>query len=737
MKKLISIALFAAIVLGSVQVGATGVLWSKSSLSEGEVVATFTGLDAGDRVAVGVYSDGVFSKMDMKYAENENEELSLVITNEEDLVRAFVWEQDSMRPKYVGSSYLTESGIKDENALFSDNQMINNVNAVGYKTIETLKDDYQITFNLTVAEKGDNAIILGDSANGTIGYGEASAILQFIGDNFTTRRGDGAGNYSEDAVTICPVSLGIAYTITIQGNVSTNTYMIKIYDGEQTYTSPMMTARTDATTGIDTIAFINNSKSTIVNDDYYSGFNFYGTNFEISTEEIEATPLYTYDGFEGLYYGLQLTSTGKYIRGNNGALTADYNSVSSNEAMFIPRDMEDGSHSFICKSSNNRITTSSAIGVTLSSSAYAYDNSQHWILEESENYSEDNKTYYLKHIDSNNYVGTSGNSLALVAEANKKEIRFVPLNSESPLYLISQKNVYNLLSSSQRERLETVYESVAGDVFGRYGGYSEWTPRIRMDNLFNEILTGNFTEAEQLSKIEAFLERGNNSHIYDGQASYQTVSTSLPGTAGLYWEIDTGTAGTYDFWRGTMLDGVLYKYKIYTAEGQLQQTINLYVQNDGTAQRNAETFKNIIIQIPHIFRRNLSNVKVRSDSANSYNGGGGDMYIRLNWSPDANSMRSTVVHELGHIISSNNGGWAEGSGWANAIALDMYAPSTYGATNATEDFAEFSRMYFAAYGNPDMQRGLKVIMPERYASFGRLRKNNLGGWGLWEDEYTN
>ena len=254
MKKLISIALFAAIVLGSVQVGATGVLWSKSSLSEGEVVATFTGLDAGDRVAVGVYSDGVFSKMDMKYAENENEELSLVITNEEDMVRAFVWEQDSMRPKYVGSSYLTESGIKDENALFSDNQMINNVNAVGYKTIEALKDDYQITFNLTVAEKGDNAIILGDSANGTIGYGEASAILQFNGDNFTTRRGDGAGNYSENAVTICPVSLGIAYTVTIQGNVSTNTYMIKIYDGEQTYTSPMMTARTDATAGIDTDA---------------------------------------------------------------------------------------------------------------------------------------------------------------------------------------------------------------------------------------------------------------------------------------------------------------------------------------------------------------------------------------------------------------------------------------------------------------------------------------------------
>ena len=51
-------------------------------------------------------------------------------------------------------------------------------------------------------------------------------------------------------------------------------------------------------------------------------------------------------------------------------------------------------------------------------------------------------------------------------------------------------------------------------------------------------------------------------------------------------------------------------------------------------------------------------------------------------------------------------------------------------------FAEFSRMYFAAYSCKDRQRGLAVIMPERYASFGRLRKQNMGGWGLWEDEYT-
>ena len=253
--------------------------------------------------------------------------------------------------------------------------------------------------------------------------------------------------------------------------------------------------------------------------------------------------------------------------------------------------------------------------------------------------------------------------------------------------------------------------------------------------MFREILSGQLDAAEQRALLSDFLSTANN-FIYSGQASYEKVSTALPGTEGLYWTIDDGVAGTYDFWRGTMLSGVLYKLTIHTANGEVQQTVNLYVQDDGTAQTNANTFKNIIVQIPYIYRKHLTTVKSRSDSANSYNGGGGVIYIRLNWSPDANGMRSTIVHELGHVNDQACGNWSSGSGWANAIAADMYAPSTYGATNSTEDFAEFCRMYFSCYGNHDMQRGLKIIMPERYASFGRLRKNNLGGWGLWEDEYT-
>lgn len=740
MKKVISLILTMLLLASSISAGAAGITWSKTTLGTGNVTVTATGVEAGDRIAIATYSGGVFSGFNMAWAEAGSDSVSLTVESGDDTARAFIWEQGTMMPK-MSDSYMTGDGIKDSATLFSDNQMVNNADAVGYKTITPLMGDYSVSFDLTVREVGDNAIILGDSTNGTIGYGEASAILQFANStDFNTRRGDGAGNYTEAAEKICSFETGKLYHVTIQGNTTTNTYNVIIDDGTNQYISSTMSARKDATAaGIDTIAFVNNSKNIAVTDGYYTNYNFSATNFEILNEETVEVPKYEYTGFEGAYYGMEVVSTGKYVRGNNGKLTADYSSASDTSAMFIPRDMGDGSHAFVCKSSNNRMTTSGTSGAELTSAAYVTtNNTQHWVMEESENYSDTNKTYYLKHIDSGNYVGLSGTNLALVASSNKKEIRFVPVegNNQSLLYQVAKTDAYNLLSAAQRERLESVYESVAGDVFGRYGGSAEWTPRIRMDNLFTEILSGSLTEAEQLAKLEEFVTRGSNSHIYDGQASYQTISTSLPETAGLYWEIDEGTAGNYDFWRGTMLDGMLYQYTIYNADGTVQQTISLYVEDQSTAQTNAETFKTVIVQIPYVFRQHLKTVKIRNDSANSYNGGGNDMYIRLNWSPDANAMRSTVCHELGHIVDSQNGYWASGSGWAEAIAADMYAPSTYGASNATEDFAEFCRMYVSAYGNPDMQKGLQVIMPNRYASFGRLRQNNMNGWGLWEDEYT-
>lgn len=722
--------------LFAVNIEAAEVVWTGYKAT-GRMSAHVNGIEAGDRVFVAAFNaNDELVRAASAVSEGESVDVPINFVNTS-YTKTFIWDKDSLAPVNTVTSTLTAEGIKDD-AIFSDNQQANRIDeVVGYRTFDAVSGDYMIKMDVTLWKKGDNAIALGDSDNGVLSYGTSSAILLFNGDNFSFRDGAGNGSYAAGAVDLCPAELNKTYEIVFWGNTETDTYKIVITDGTKRYTSQVIHSRTNAEK-LDTIALISNGKNTTVINESYSDFAFLGKNLEIITDsdDMVLEPVYVYEGFEGLYYGMKVD--GKYVRGNNGKLTYDYNTVADASAMFIPRDMGDGSHAFVCRSSNNRMTAPETVLQNIASKAYAVnDNSQHWILEESENYSKNNLSYYIKHIDSGNYMGKAlwGQNLTLRQEKDKVEVTFVPLYEESPLYIVSKTQSYNSLSDRQRSRLESVYESVAGDIFGRYGGHLEWTPRIRMDNMFREILSGQLDAAEQRALLSDFLSTANN-FIYSGQASYEKVSTALPGTEGLYWTIDDGVAGTYDFWRGTMLSGVLYKLTIHTANGEVQQTVNLYVQDDGTAQTNANTFKNIIVQIPHIFRRNLKNVKVRSDSANSYNGGGGDLYIRLNWSPDANGMRSTVVHELGHIMSSNNGGWAEGGGWKNAIAQDMYTPSTYGGTNSTEDFAEFCRMYFSCYGNHDMQRGLKIIMPERYASFGRLRKNNLGGWGLWEDEYT-
>ncbi len=723
--------------LFTVNVNAAEMVWSKYKTGE-SITATVFDINEGNKVMAGVFNDNnELVRAESAVSEGESVQFD-VNTQGGSYVRTFVWNEKSLEPACDISLKITADGISD-NAIFSDNQQPNRVDKVaGYRTFDAVSGEYMIKLDVTVWKKGDNAIVLGDSNNGTLSYGTSSAILLFNGDNFAVRDGSGDGSYAASAVNLCAVELNKTYEIVFWGNTNDDTYKVIITQGKNRYTSGTMHSRTNGEK-IDTIALISNGKNTTVTNDCYSDFAFLGKNLEIITdpEDMVLDPIHVYDGFEGLYYAMMVD--GKYVHGNNGKLTYDYTSVNDDSAKFLPRNMGDGSHAFVCKSSNNRMTVPANKYDNIASSAYATnDNTQHWIMEKSENWKKDNLSYYLKHIDSDNYVGygISTSNLTLRGEGYKAEITFVPLYNESPLYLVSKTSAYNSLTDRQRFMIESVYESVAGDIFGRYGGYTDWTPRIRMDNMFTEILSGNLSESEQITKFNEFLN-DTNGFIYSGQANHEAISLELPGSVGCYTEVGEGEEGTYDFWRGTMLGGVKYPVTVFDAEGNKEQTLTVYVQNNDIAKHNYSIFLQAIIQIPYEFRTHLKNVKIRQDGANSFNGGGNDVYVRLNWKMDRGGMRSTLVHELGHIIDQKNGNWASGSGWSWAISQDMFTPSTYGATNNAEDFAEFCRMYFAAYSCKDRQRGLAVIMPERYASFGRLRKQNMAGWGLWKDEYTN
>lgn len=622
----------------------------------------------------------------------------------------------------------------------SDNQLTNNQNSIGYHEIEpALAGKYTVSFELTVVRNGDNAIMLGDSSNGTLGYNTSSAILLFPNNGyFGVRTGNGNGSYTDSAQTnLCEARVGETYTVTISGDITDNTYRVSVTgaDGEA-HTSGMMRARTNGAK-IDTIALISNGTNTSQNR--WTGaytYNFHVDNFmaaggAVIPDEPDDPAEVEYNGFAGLYYGI--TVNGRYIRGNSGKISADYTSVRDTSAQFLPRDMADGTFALLCRSSNRRITTADQ-GAHLVSGNYALnDLTQHWYLEESENYTPEHLSYYLRSADNDVYIGLSNGYLAAVSEANKVELVFNPLKDESPLYLVSKTAAYGRLTAAQRERIVTFYETVAGDALGRYGGNDfEWGVRGRLDAAFDDVLSGELSESAQLERLAGMLNSSNGHLIDYGSASSYNIAP-LPGVENLRYEIDEGTYGNYDFWRGTMLNGTRYELKIYDGSVH-QQTITLYVHDDGIPRQNSQTFLKVITKIPYVMRKNIKTVKIRSDSANSFNCGASDLYIRINWNMSSeNQMLGTLTHELHHSLDQSNGYWSHGAPWAAAMAADMIMVTGYSNSSVDEDFAEFGKLYVICHGVQDREKAMQILFPNRYASYWRLRHNNLGGFELWED----
>lgn len=614
---------------------------------------------------------------------------------------------------------------------YSDDQKTNHSATIAYHSFEALDGEYEMSFELTLVKKGDNAVMLHDSDKTVLDYANSSVILLFKGSDFAVRNGNGSGSYTAAAVNICPAEEGKTYKIKIYGSVAENSYTIAITDEEgETYIGGPVKARTNGSK-LDSLALISNSHKTLVSGEDYSDYSFYITGF--NAETIVDDPLYS--GFAGRYYGVR--AKGKYVRGNNGRLSADWTAVKDNSAMFLPRDMGDGTFAFVCRSSERRITA--ADSGPLVSGDYDYNGiSQHWILEESENYSDEAPAYYLKSAENGMYVGLSDGYLTAVNEKDKIELVFEPLNEESPLRLISETDAYGRLSKAQRRRLEMIYETVAGDVFDRYSNDiigAEWTPRKRIDNIYKEAAD---SDDELYNKLTNFLSTGGGYLMTDGTISLCPVSAELPGTSGVTYKVTDGEEGTYDLWNGTMISGTKYNLSIYAADGSVQQTIALYVQNSDDPKRNAEYFPEAFIRIPYVYRKNIKTVKIREDEANSFNCGYSDLYIRVQGTRDTDTMLRILCHEMSHSVSAGAGGWAEGNGWAQAINDDMISVSEYGGNNSTEDFAEFGRLYFICYGNRDRQKALQLLFPNRYASFYRLRHSYLGGFELWEDtEYLD
>jgi hypothetical protein len=119
-------------------------------------------------------------------------------------------------------------------------------------------------------------------------------------------------------------------------------------------------------------------------------------------------------------------------------------------------------------------------------------------------------------------------------------------------------------------------------------------------------------------------------------------------------------------------------------------------------------------RVPYAIRQYVHKLYWKAgDGANSFNGGGNEIWIRLNYEP-ATSMQiaSTLCHELGHILDSNV--LPNNDVWSYAESLDGCPVSGYGASNQAEDLAEFNKLYLMSLGT-DTFDDLKKTYPNRFA----------------------
>lgn len=165
----------------------------------------------------------------------------------------------------------------------------------------------------------------------------------------------------------------------------------------------------------------------------------------------------------------------------------------------------------------------------------------------------------------------------------------------------------------------------------------------------------------------------------------------------------------YDIWRGAREKCWIYEVEMEGDEpGQLHRfTMASNEENSEMVERGIEALG----AFPYAIRQYVHNLYWKNgDAANSYNGGGNAIWIRLQWKPNKSQVIQTLSHELGHVLDSNT--LPAGEVWTWVEAMDAVPISSYGSSNQAEDLAEFHRLYWMTLGK-DTHSELAVVYPNR------------------------
>lgn len=424
-----------------------------------------------------------------------------------------------------------------------------------------------------------------------------------------------------------------------------------------------------------------------------------------TTREVYITEPVASDSFSGKYFRIKHKATGRYLcvehaNTADGAkvVVADRDDSNSNQIWGFSKTEGDFYKIFNqnSKKSIDISAFSTLAGVEITQYTANGGTNQQVKLTKND---DDTYTITIRH---SNLAVTATDRFTTQEELTGSDTQRFELEyvGQTPMGSLKDSDGYKALDAKTRERFDSfVYTTLP---FG-----------ARVQNAVEDklIVSDYFNlSAEEQSDV---LKDCLTITVY-GQVDFGEI---LPDTQKAKYEIKSKTyQASYDVWRGTMLPVWMYEVEMEgDVDGQVHNWTMVSTVEDSSVVNDAI---NALSRFPYAIRHHINRLVYRTDGANSYNGGGDTIWIRLNWVPNEKQIAHTLAHELGHVLDSNL--TSDYNLWDSARANDMVPMSSYGNSSRAEDLAEFSRMFNILRTDENSLKELEKVYPNRFAAYAAL-----------------
>ncbi len=308
------------------------------------------------------------------------------------------------------------------------------------------------------------------------------------------------------------------------------------------------------------------------------------------------------------------------------------------------------------------------------------------------------EAYTIKPSHADTYLADQDGKLVQISDKTASEAQWVLLPiEESIMRRVAETPGYALLADEQKRAFDNYF-------------FSKMDMSRSVRNSAETLLANNdyltlSAEAQKELLITALTYT----------ASGQVVGDVVNETPAKYTIVKAEQVPDYDIWRGSRTTCWVYDVEM---DGDVEGQVHKFQFISNEADKDAPMVTKAIEAIgvfPYALRQHVHKLYWKSgDTANSYNGGGNEIWIRLTWEPTRQQISQTLSHELGHVLEQNM--LQDPDVWSLAERLDATPISSYGSSNETEDLAEFSRTYWTNLGKDTFDE-LEKVYPNRLKIF--------------------